>query len=153
MFNWHHLGLVVLSIGLGACTGGFARAGTSSPCQLRAQRLDAAAHPVLRDAASRFLASTTDITKTFITQSAYEQLGGLVLLYSPSLDISLKQPWMRVPMPLAVRELRVLGSGPALRSWVLKADGSIIELRGGQPELLSIGAKSLLCGRGSDPFL
>lgn len=117
---------------------------SAGPATAAPMRMEAAVHPELHAAAERYLNSTTDITKTLITPTAYERLGGLVLVYSPALDISLKQPWMRAPMPMAVRELRVLGSDPALRSWVLKADGSIMELQGGRPELLSFGIKSLL---------
>ena len=115
-------------------------------CTLLSRKLSASADPLLAEAVLRFLASTTSISKTLHTREGYERRSGLRLHFDPAQTLRLRQSWMREPLVFMVQELLIDASGREVRTWVLQAEGSVIELRGGRLAELTWGRETELCG-------
>ena len=110
---------------------GRAQAGTGLTCR------DANPPPMDAEQVARFLASTREMSKTYIDAARFDVAEGVLWRFTPPITVTFRQHWMVAPMTVSINAMKVRRNEGSLTTLLRKTDETVLPLEGGDRGLLT----------------
>jgi hypothetical protein len=110
---------------------GRVEAGTGLRCR------DASPPPMDAVQVARFLASTREMSKTYIDAARFDVAEGVLWRFTPPITVTFRQHWMVAPMTVSINAMKVRRNEGVPITLLRKTDETVLSLEGGDRGLLA----------------